>query len=267
MENIDNGLFLSSNLSLKIGDWLVDTDSMTKVNFESDFEIYLFTEKKEEENFSKLNEFLSFLKFNKVNLPYKFSYVSRGDGLLIPELSLNENILMDFSPDSLTAAREVQFQEFLRDQPNRHLESLYRKLILPHELPAHSDAQMKKVSSLIKSLIFEGQFIFLEEPEKDLDPECIKLFVAALKEHIARYKLNVFIFSNNLNLWTPHVHLHVKREKDYSFSTEKITHKWTWEKERELFYNLKPHVNEQKTAMIFNFPVKNISSSQNKKAS
>ena len=138
---------------------------MTKVNFEENFQIYLFTDSGPENNFSKLNEFLSFLKYSRGNLPFKFSYVSRGDGL-IPELTLNENILMNFSPNSLTAGREFQFQEFLKEQPNQDLEKLYQKIGVPHELPEQCDAQMRKVSSLIKSLIFEGQFIFLEEPER-----------------------------------------------------------------------------------------------------
>lgn len=230
---------------------------MTRVNFEETFEIYLFTDNGVEENFSKLSEFLSFLKFNKVNLPYKFSYVSRGDGL-IPELTLNENILMDFSPDSLTAAREFQFQEFLGSQPNRDLEKLYQKIALPHELPANSDAQMRKVASLIKSLVFEGQFIFLEEPEKDLEPEVIEIFIGAMKDHIARYKQNVFIFSTHLDLWMPHINQLVAREKNFSFTTTRMTKNWAWKKEREQFF--KPAINQKvqshKNDLQFTFPKK-----------
>lgn len=229
-----------------------DTVSMTKINFEETFEIYLFTEPNLENNFSKLSEFISFLKYNKVNPPYKFSYVSRGDGF-IPELTINENILMDFSADSLTAAREFQFQEFLGAQPNRDLENLYKKITLPHELPADSDAQMRKVASLIKSLIFEGQFIFLEVPELDLDPETLTLFISAMKEHIARNKQNVFIFSNNLKLWLPHVHQLVTREKNYRFSTEKIANNWQWKKERQQFFkNSTP--TPLKSDLLFKFP-------------
>lgn len=235
---------------------MVDTGLMTKVNFEETFEIYLFTNNGPEDNYSKLNEFLSFLKFNKINLPYKFSYVGRGDGL-IPDMTLNENILMDFSPDSLTAAREFQFQEFLKEQPNRDLEKLYQKVVFPHELPAHSDAQMRRLASLIKSLIFEGQFIFLEEPEKELDEETIALFISAMKDHIARHKQNVFIFSGNLNLWLPHVHKHVKREKDFSFSTEKITGNWLWKQQRDDFY-ARPNGQPKNIDLLFNLPSKSI---------
>ncbi len=236
---------------------MVDRDLMTKVNFEESFEIYLFTKTDFENNFSKLNEFLSFLKFNKINLPYKFSYVSSGDGL-IPELTLNENILMNFSPNSLTAGREFQFQEFLKEQPNRDLEKLYQKIALPHELPAHTDAQMRKVSSLIKSLIFEGQYIFLEEPEKDLDEECINLFISALKEHISIHKQNVFIFSEQLDLWMNHVNHHVKRELNYSFSIEKIQKNWAWNQEKNHFFapNIKPEPKD--SGLIFHFPNKEV---------
>ena len=226
---------------------------MVKVNFEENFEIYLFTDNEHENNFSKLNEFISFLKFNRVALPYRFAYVCRSDGLM-PELTLNENILMDFSPDSLTTAREFQFQEFLNEQPNKDLEKLYQKLSFPHELPDHSNAQMKKIASLIKALISESNFIFLEEPEKDLDPECTQLFISALKDHIARHKLNVFIFSNQTKLWMNHSHQHVTREENFSFTTNEIPKNLAWIKERENFY--KPITTPLENELLFHFPKK-----------
>ena len=143
---------------------------------------------------------------------------------------------MNFSPNSLTAGREFQFQEFLGERPHRDLENLYKKISIPHELPINSDAQMRKISALIKSLIFEGQFIFLESPENDLDEEGITLFISILKDHISRHKQNVFIYSDDLNLWKPHVHQIVNREKDYRFSTQKIANNATWELEKSQFY-------------------------------
>lgn len=229
---------------------------MAKVNFEETFKIYLFTEKLDENNFSKLSEFLSFLKFNKINLPYKFSYVSRGSEGLIPELTLNENILMDFSPDSLTASKEVQFQEFLNEDSNVHLKDLYQKIIFHHEMPVSASAQMKKISSLFKSLIFEGQFIFLEEPEIDLDNESTKLFISALKDQMIRNKQNVFVFSQNLELWMPHVDIQVKREKDFSFSTQEISKNWQWKKEKELFFESEKIAAVKKAELVFHIPPK-----------
>lgn len=217
---------------------------MVKIDFEENFEIYLFTYPDETMSFSKLNEFLSFLKFHKVNTPYKFSFVSASAGL-IPEMTLNQNILMDFSPDSLTESKEVQFQDFLTEQSNRSLEKLYHKISLPHKFPAQSDAQMKKISSLIKSLLSEGQFILLEEPEVDLEPETLELFISALKEHIKDRQMNVFIYSKNLSMWMPHCQKTVERSKDFSFVVSPIIRNYVWEEERKVFYA--PATNEAPT--------------------
>ncbi|MBY0413068.1 MAG: hypothetical protein K2Q18_02830, partial [Bdellovibrionales bacterium] len=156
---------------------------MNKIHFEDNFEIYLFNYPYESMSSSKLNEFLAFLKFHKVGHPYKFSFVSE-EASLIPELTLNQNILIDFSPNSLTESKEVQFQDFLKAPENSALEKLFHTLELPHELPSQSNAQMKKICSLIKSLLYDGEFIFLEAPEADLDPEVFQLFIGALKERV-----------------------------------------------------------------------------------
>ena len=226
---------------------------MSKANFEETFEIYLFTEDSVDDNYSKLSEFISYLKFNKVNLPYKFSYVGRGDAL-IPELTLNENILMDFTPNSLTASKEIQFQEFLEEQQNKHLLNLYQKIASAHILPTNSDAQMRKVSSLIKSLIFEGQFIFLEDPETGLDQETLALFIDGLRAQITQHKQNVFIFSRHTDLWMPHADRHVKREKDYSFSITTVAKNWKWKEDREKFYNLKNNQTDSSGKIDFHLP-------------
>jgi hypothetical protein len=208
---------------------------MTKINFEDKFEIYLFNLPNEMMSSSKLNEFLSFLKFQKVNMPYKFSFVA-AQASLITEMTLNQNILIDFSPDSLTESKDVQFQDFLKQQKNRSLENLYHTLELPHEYPQQSNAQMKKVCSLIKSLLSEGNFIFLEEPEVDLSLDTLEFFINALKEHIKDHPINVFIFSNNIPLWMPHTHKLVERAKDFSFTVSPVSNNYLWDEERDQFY-------------------------------
>lgn len=208
---------------------------MSKINFEEYFEIYLFNYPQKTECSTKLGEFLSFLKFHKVALPYKFSFVS-SEASLIPEMSLNQNLLIDFSPNSLTESKEVQFQDFLKLPENATLEKLYKTIELPHMLPGQSDAQMKKVCSLIKALLCEGQFIFLEEPELDLDSETLGLFIAALKAHVEQRQVNVFIYSQNLPMWMAHSHKMVERMKDFTFLISPVTNNDLWDEERERFY-------------------------------
>jgi hypothetical protein len=216
---------------------------MSKINFEENFEIYLFNDQATVQSSSRLNDFLAFLKFHKVGHPYKFSFVSEVASL-IPEMTLNQNILIDFSPNSLTESKEVQFQDFLKISQNRALEELYYTLELPHELPEQSNAQMKKVCSLIKSLLYEGEFIFFEAPETDLTKDTLKLFINALKERVMGRKINVLISSKTPEMWIPHAHFTVERSPDFSFLITPLDAKLellktstpTWEEERASFY-------------------------------
>jgi ABC-type transporter Mla maintaining outer membrane lipid asymmetry ATPase subunit MlaF len=208
---------------------------MNRINFEDNFEIYLFTYPNETASSSKLNEFLAFLKFHKIGHPYKFSFVST-TASLIPEMTLNQNIMIDFTPNSLTESKDVQFQDFLKADKRQALNALYNTLELPHEMPAHSNAQMKKVCSLIKSLLYEGEFLFFEEPEIDLEPEALGLFIEALKERVQDRQINVFIYSKSPHMWMSHSHKSVQRMADYNFLVTPIVKDLDWKKERENFY-------------------------------
>jgi ABC-type lipoprotein export system ATPase subunit len=235
VENNEFRPFCPVILFLKLTAPSVEEILMTKINFEENFEIYLFNNPSSAMSSSKLNDFLAFLKFHKIGHPYKFSFVSEVASL-IPEMTLNQNILIDFSPNSLTESKDVQFQDFLKAEENRALEELYHTLELPHELPGQSNAQMKKVCSLIKSLLYEGEFIFLEAPETDLQPETLKLFINALKERVTGRKINVLISSKNPETWMLHSHYTVERAIDYSFLINKIETKNSWMQERASFY-------------------------------
>lgn len=209
---------------------------MKKINFDEKFEIYLFDTKENATYSSMLNEFMAFLKFNKASVPYKFSYVDKGPNL-ISEMTINQNILIDFNADSLTESKDAQFHEFLKDSKNYYLSELYNKLEIPTELPKFANAQMKKIASLIKALLKEGEFIFLESPEEDLSPEALTLFVGALKSQINTKKQNIFIYSENTDFWYSQCHKKVERNPDFSFKTELLTHSILPASERESFYN------------------------------
>lgn len=227
---------------------------MTKINFEENFGIYLFTCTHESPSTSKLGEFLAFLKYFKATQPYKFSFAS-SSASLIPEMNLTQNILIDFSPNSLTESKEAQFEEFLKKQSNRSLEKLYHIINLPHHFPAQANAQMKKVCNLIKSIISEGQFIFLEEPEIGLEGDTLNLFIETLKTHVSNRKINVFIYSKNLSLWTPHCHKIVERKKDHSFHVSPITRNYEWQNERAEFYDSSSQAPSE-NGLKFNIPGK-----------
>lgn len=230
---------------------------MKRINFEENFEIYLFNQ--EEGNYSSmLNEFMAFLKFNKAPIPYKFSYVEKVPHL-ISEMTINQNILIDFNADSLTESKDAQFHEYLQNSKNHELLSLYNKIDIPTELPLYANAQMKKVASLIKALLKEGEYIFLESPEEYLSSEVLDIFVSVLKSQIGEKKQNIFIYSKNTAFWYSHCNKLVHREKDFSFKTELLTHSMINAQDRENFY--RPGTQED-SADILLFKYKNLKSQE-----
>ena len=114
---------------------------------------------------------------------------------------------------------------------------LFNKITLPHELPNQANAQMNKIASLIKALLNEGQFLFLEEPENHLEEETLVLFSDALKSQLEDKEVNIFIYSKNAEFWKPHAHKSISRNLDFSFKIEEINEHSQWEKERQHFYS------------------------------
>lgn len=201
---------------------IVDTPFMIKkINFKESQEIYLFTSEAREYSATMLSEFINFLKFNKSSMPYKFSFVGK-DPLLMNELTLNQNIMIDFTADSLTENKEVQFEEFLGQKENNHLRELYLQIDTVAKLPLYVDAQINKIASLLSALLKEGEFIFLESPEENLDVKSLSIFIKALKTQIDIKQQNVFIFSKNIELWKHHSQKLVCRSQDFKFITTKI---------------------------------------------
>lgn len=193
----------------------------TKHNFKEFQEIYLFTSGPREYTSTMLSEFINFLKFHKARLPYKFSFVGK-EPLLMNELTLNQNIMIDFSADSLTENKEVQFEEFLAQKENAHLRELYLQIDAVAKLPLFVDAQINKITSLLCALLKEGEFIFLESPEENLDPKSLAIFIKALKTQINIKQQNVFIFSKNIEFWKQHSQKLVFRSQDFKFITSEI---------------------------------------------
>ncbi len=193
----------------------------TKINFKDFQEIYLFTTGPKEYNSTMLSEFINFLKFHKARMPYKFSFVGK-DPLLMNELTLNQNIMIDFSADSLTENKEMQFEEFLAHKENVHLKELYLQIDTVAKLPLYVDTQINKITSLLCALLKEGEFIFLESPEENLDPKSLAIFIKALKTQIDIKQQNVFIFSKNIEFWKQHSQKLVFRSQDFKFTTTEI---------------------------------------------
>lgn len=217
-------LFKIVFFSLRFGDFFAETSHvMKKIDFNKNSHIYLFTQVKNS-NSSSLNEFMAFLKFNRSPIPYKFAFVE-ATPTLMNELSLNQNITIDFSGSSLTENKEVQFQEFLTERCNQKLKELYKEIEAVAKLQLYVDTKINKVTALIKALLKEADFIFLESPELSLDYKALNLFVSALKHQVQTKHQNIFIYSQDVEFWKIHADHVITRNEQQSFECTKIEEK------------------------------------------
>lgn len=168
----------------------------------------------------KVNEFVAFLKYYQIPSPYKFTTIS-GELNLISDLSLKENILLNFNSDSLTSSKNHQFDEILLSIKNPYIAPLLQYFHEGDLKPHEASKEAIKCAQLLRALLSDSHFIFMESPEKDLSYQLFSIFLKALKHHCKDKVVNVFISSPNPELWLNEAHYVIKRNDKFQFVVEK----------------------------------------------
>ena len=166
-------------------------------------DIILFKQDQMWKQISTLKIFINFLKYSKQKKPFRFSFVDK-EGLLLNNLTLRENILLDSISNSLTSSKESQLKNKLKSLDNEYLNSLFLKLDFLDELPTKVDSQTCKIAALIKSMIQNTDYIFLNEPDHHLDSRKVKLLQRALLLHTKNNNQTIFISSGQQERWVKH---------------------------------------------------------------
>jgi ABC-type multidrug transport system ATPase subunit len=203
---------------------------MNELKYTKNINSYLFLNDPSCGHSSYLSEFIAFIKSQHSATPVNFSYVGDETNLM-PKLTLNQNILMNFSPISLTNEKVKQFEDYLTHNQNAYIKKLYDKLIDRDIVTQNAGPEMKKLTSLIKALITESDYIFLENPENDLSENIRILFNKALETHIQLKNIKTFIYSSTgEESWKPYCMYTVSRNKYFQFHLESIIVDETMEK-------------------------------------
>ncbi|TNF27660.1 MAG: hypothetical protein EP319_10900 [Deltaproteobacteria bacterium] len=173
---------------------------MDKKNQINRSDILLFKNEENRYGHSQLKNFLSFLSSNGVKRPYKFAYIE-SEGPLISNMSLRENIHLDSVPLSLSTTKEMELKNLLSKIGNNDLLELFAKIDNLEIKVSEVCDQTRKMAALIKGLIQEADFLFLEAPEKHLTEENLRLFVNALNYQVQENGQMVFISSPATLFW------------------------------------------------------------------
>lgn len=181
----------------------------------------IFFEKSEKKSHATLKRFLTFLKVKKVPIPIRFAFIDE-KGPLIPNLSLRENISLDSIPSTVSSDKEFTLEDYLERRGNHALTKLYKNIKLVEDFPGEVDSQTLKIAALIKGLLQDGQYLFLENPERFLDKENLKLFTSALLHQLSERKQTLLLKSTTPSVWSPYITQWIKETT--CPSTGKISH-------------------------------------------
>ncbi len=164
----------------------------------------IYFESREQKSHATLKRFLTYLKVQKVPGPIRFAFIDE-KGPLIPNLSLRDNISLESIPSTVSSDKEFTLEDYLERRGNDALTKLYKNIKLVEDFPSEVDSQTLKIASLIKGLLQDGQYLFLENPERFLDKENLKLFTNALLHQLSERKQTLLLKSSTPSVWSPYI--------------------------------------------------------------
>jgi hypothetical protein len=198
---------------------------MTKSNTLQQSDIIFFKSDPEKYTSSQLKNFIHFLNSNGIKRPYKFSHIE-GEGALIPTLSIRENIHLDSVPNQLSTSKDIHLSKLLEKTGNAYLIKMFNFIPELDNFPEQVCERTRKLASLIKGMIQEADYLFLEKPELCLNNEHLELFIKAIHYQSRTLGQIIFVHSKDEKFWQTHINKIVTRgEKNEFLVTPVISYK------------------------------------------
>ena len=157
-------------------------------------DILLFQYQDKKVPYSHLKSFTQFLACTGTSAPLSFSH-GDSEGFLISDLTLRENICLDLFWNRLEE-KNFCLSKFFAEHDNRHLNEFFCQISLLDEYPRNVDNRMRKMTSLVRTLLRPSRYLFLESPEKYLSGENLDIFFKAVDCERWKSGLTVLVFSN-----------------------------------------------------------------------
>lgn len=164
----------------------------------------LFFDSKHYTGMTELKVFLHFLNAMNVQRPFRFSFVE-SQALMLPHLTLRQNILLDSMPSSFHDKSGNQLENLIAQKSNPFILEIYKTLDFLDAKPAEVDQEHLKLTGLLKGLINESEYLLLSQPEKFLGEEKLKMVIKAINLECHAQKRIAFISSHTGNTWLPHI--------------------------------------------------------------
>lgn len=174
---------------------------MSNIGRISHRQIFLFDDSNRQQKFNNsLKEFIYYLRYNKAKGVIDFTYASHSDSIH-PQLSLKDNFLLDSVPTSLIKEKEDNLKHNIEMLNNDTLVELIDFLQPLERIAQDLTHEEIKVASIVKSLLAKTQYIFLEEPDRDLSLNLLTKVKKCLTHEVVENSRAVFLKAYNNDSW------------------------------------------------------------------
>lgn len=152
----------------------------------------LIFKKIKEQNFEEpngLKKFYGLIKYFKGKGNFKFAF-SNGNGSLHKKITIRENLDLEAIPTSISLNTKIKTKDIINSIENEYLQKLIARVCPLERTTSQLNAEELKLASLIKGIISQTEYLFLDSPSKGLSEtnlnvvkKCL-LFEASIKGRI-----------------------------------------------------------------------------------
>lgn len=126
---------------------------------------------------SELKSFITYLKVEKAPVPLTFSHIEVS-GELIKDLTIKENILLNIK--SFCDDENKDLKVLIEQTDNQHLLCLLNQIGDLDRLPSEVSSNKIKLAQIVKGLLKESKYIFIDMPEHNLMDFQLKSLAGAI---------------------------------------------------------------------------------------
>lgn len=173
---------------------------MTQVKHLNFQQILLFDILGQNTNSNALKEFMYYLKYSgkrgKINFALSSSFEN-----VHAHLSIKDNYILDSVPTSLIINKDDNFSQRVDGLKNEYLKELVYETHCIDRIVKDISSTEKKLVSIVKALLSDSEYIFLDNPDNEQDIKTVKKIKDAIMFEVNNYNRKVFLMSDKREIW------------------------------------------------------------------
>jgi len=164
-------------------------------------QIYLFDGISNNTNPSNsLKEFIYYLKYSGKRGMINFAFSSSSENIHL-HLSIKDNYILDSVPTSLIIDKEDNFSQRVEGLQNQYLKELVHATHDIERVVSQLDSSTRKLVSIVKALLSDSEFIFLDKPDCEQPIHIVNLIKKAILFEVENYGRKTFLISQKREVW------------------------------------------------------------------